>query len=364
MRAGAVIVLIAAAFGAVAAAPAKPAQNSGKTKPAAAKPAAPAPDLSRDPVWGQFPAVMAEYRGGKVTREEFVRYAQAAQPNPKKWSRASAARTAPGLLKGMIDERLFAEAQKKAGYLPSAERTRAMLREKYAALPEETVKAIALEVMRKEKSFDQFLDRISRNPGIQKQAAADAFFRQEVLAKANLKITDQEARNFYNSNRWGFRFSDSSRSVRTTQIMLDARTKQEKQAARSEMMKFARELKKNPGRFNALAATCALRPDGRLSGPVAPFEPNRKQIYAAYEKAAVKLRPGEITPVPVETEAGIHLIRRDAVQGNRQHSYEEVREELMAYLRERREYEVLANYLSGLEKAAGVKFHIAMPEFN
>ena len=75
MRAGAVIVLIAAAFCAVAAAPAKPAQNSGKTKPAAAKPAAPAPDLSRDPVWGQFPAVMAEYRGGKVTREEFVRYA-------------------------------------------------------------------------------------------------------------------------------------------------------------------------------------------------------------------------------------------------------------------------------------------------
>ena len=321
-------------------------------------------NLDGDPVWGQFPAVMAEYRGGKVTREEFVRYALAAQPNGKKWSRASAARTAPGLLKGMIDERLLAEAQKKAGYLPSAERTRTMLREKYAALPEETVKAIAVEVMRKEKSFDQFLDRISRNPGIQKQAAADAFFHQVVLAKANLKITDQEARNFYNSNRWGFRFSDSSRAVRTTQIMLDARTKQEKQAARSEMMKFARELKKSPGRFNALAAVCALRPDGRLSGPVAPFEPNRKQIYAAYEKAAVKLRPGEITPEPVETEAGIHLIRRDAVQGNRQHSYEEVREELMAYLRERREYEVFTNYLSGLEKAAGVKFHIAMPEFN
>ena len=40
-----------------------------------------------------------------------------------------------------IDERLLAEAQKKAGYLPSAERTRTMLREKYAALPEETVKA-------------------------------------------------------------------------------------------------------------------------------------------------------------------------------------------------------------------------------
>ena len=36
----------------------------------------------------------------------------------------------------------------------------------------------------------------------------------------------------------------------------------------------------------------------------------------------------------------------------------------MAYLRERREYEVFTNYLSGLEKAAGVKFHIAMPEFN
>lgn len=374
MRAGAVIVVVAAAFCAVAAAPSKPAQNGGRSNPAAsaktaakpiAKPAVKIPEnLDGDPVWGQFPAVMAEYRGGKVTREEFVRYALAAQPNGKKWSRASAARTAPGLLKGMIDERLLAEAQKKAGYLPSAERTRTMLREKYAALPEETVKAIAVEVMRKEKSFDQFLDRISRNPGIQKQAAADAFFHQVVLAKANLKITDQEARNFYNSNRLGFRFSDSSRAVRTTQIMLDARTKQEKQAARSEMMKFARELKKSPGRFNALAAVCALRPDGRLSGPVAPFEPNRKQIYAAYEKAAVKLRPGEITPEPVETEAGIHLIRRDAVQGNRQHSYEEVREELMAYLRERREYEVFTNYLSGLEKAAGVKFHIAMPEFN
>ena len=139
---------------------------------------------------------------------------------------------------------------------------------------------------------------------------------------------------------------------------------QEKQAARSEMMKFARELKKNPGRFNALAATCALRPDGRLSGAVPPFEPNKKQIYAAYEKAAVKLRPGEITPEPVETEAGLHLIRRDASLPNRQHSYEEVRDDLMSYLRERRKYEVLANYLTGLEKAAGVKFHIPMSEFN
>ena len=152
---------IAAAFCAVAAAPSKPAQNGGRSNPAAsaktaakpiAKPAVKIPEnLDGDPVWGQFPAVMAEYRGGKVTREEFVRYALAAQPNGKKWSRASAARTAPGLLKGMIDERLLAEAQKKAGYLPSAERTRTMLREKYAALPEETVKAIAVEVMRKEK---------------------------------------------------------------------------------------------------------------------------------------------------------------------------------------------------------------------
>lgn len=307
MRVWPVFLLVAAALCAAAASPQNPAPKAEKAdksgpaapaqksvpakKPAPAKkaapakksaPAKPAADLGRDPVWGQFPAVMAEFRGGKVTREEFVRYALAAQPDPKKWSRASAARTAPGLLKGMIDERLLAEAQKRAGVLPSAERTRAMLREKYAALPEETVKAIAVEVMRKEKSFDEFLDRISRNPGIQKQAAADAFFHQVVLAKANLKITDQEARDFYNSNRWGFRFGDSSRAVRTTQIMLDARTKQEKQAARSEMMKFARELKKNPGRFNALAATCALRPDGRLSGAVPPFEPNKKQIYAAF----------------------------------------------------------------------------------
>ena len=104
MRAGAVIVVVAAAFCAVAAAPSKPAQNGGRSNPAAsaktaakpiAKPAVKIPEkLDGDPVWGQFPAVMAEYRGGKVTREEFVRYAQAAQPNPKKWSRASAARTA------------------------------------------------------------------------------------------------------------------------------------------------------------------------------------------------------------------------------------------------------------------------------
>ena len=88
MRAGAVIVVVAAAFCAVAAAPSKPAQNGGRSNPAAsaktaakpiAKPAVKIPEnLDGDPVWGQFPAVMAEYRGGKVTREEFVRYALAA----------------------------------------------------------------------------------------------------------------------------------------------------------------------------------------------------------------------------------------------------------------------------------------------
>ncbi len=73
---------------------------------------------------------------------------------------------------------------------------------------------------------------------------------------------------------------------------------------------LATVLAREPGRFAELAArhsACSSRSAGGLLGQIGPGD-----TVAEFEAALQGLRPGQITPEPVKTRFGLHLIRLDA----------------------------------------------------
>lgn len=85
-------------------------------------------------------------------------------------------------------------------------------------------------------------------------------------------------------------------------------------AARTQALTLGRDLAallaREPGRFAGLAAqhsACSSRSIGGLLGQIGPGD-----TVPEFEAALQGLRPGQITPKPVETRFGLHLIRLDA----------------------------------------------------
>lgn len=83
-----------------------------------------------------------------------------------------------------------------------------------------------------------------------------------------------------------------------------------RQTAQALARAIADQLAKTPARFADLAAqhsACSSRNAGGMLGQIGPGD-----TVPEFEAALVLLAPGQITPDPVETRFGLHLIRLDA----------------------------------------------------
>jgi len=59
------------------------------------------------------------------------------------------------------------------------------------------------------------------------------------------------------------------------------------------------------------------------------------QLVSEFEEAAKKLKPGEITPEPVKTPYGYHIIKLESMEPERQKTFAEVRDEVLKTLTEK-----------------------------
>ncbi|QXD17070.1 peptidylprolyl isomerase [Rhodocaloribacter litoris] len=84
------------------------------------------------------------------------------------------------------------------------------------------------------------------------------------------------------------------------------RTKEE---ARARALSLIEQLRDDPSRFEQLAREASDGPSGPQGGRLGTWQ--RGQMAPAFEAAVDSLAVGAITPVPVETPFGYHVIRRD-----------------------------------------------------
>ncbi len=78
----------------------------------------------------------------------------------------------------------------------------------------------------------------------------------------------------------------------------------EKQGQALELM----EELKGGAKFEDLAKKFSTCPSGKKGGNLGAF--GRGQMVKPFEKAAFELSPGQVTPEPVRTQFGYHIIKR------------------------------------------------------
>ncbi|HUT54475.1 MAG TPA: peptidylprolyl isomerase [bacterium] len=85
------------------------------------------------------------------------------------------------------------------------------------------------------------------------------------------------------------------------------------------------------------------------------------QMPEAFDTAVFALKPGELSRV-IETPVGYHIVRMQELIPETSTPLEEVREKIIAYLKEDQQKKAFDNYIEGLTKNADVQYLEPLPE--
>jgi peptidyl-prolyl cis-trans isomerase C len=120
--------------------------------------------------------------------------------------------------------------------------------------------------------------------------------------------------------------------------------------AKAEAERLIGMLQRSPERFADLArahSACSSAAEGGRLGQVA-----RGDTAPEFESFLMALEEGQISPVPVPTRFGYHVLRLDRRAPGRPLPYEAVRDRIAAFLAERDWRRRVAEFIAGLARAA------------
>ncbi|MES3014284.1 MAG: SurA N-terminal domain-containing protein [Pseudomonadota bacterium] len=150
--------------------------------------------------------------------------------------------------------------------------------------------------------------------------------------KAGLQVSDADLRKYYdeNANRYG-----SPEERRASHILIKAERAApaaERDKAKAKATALLAELRKTPARFAELAKANSDDPGSAAQGGDLDYF-GRGAMTKPFEDGAYALKIGEISDV-VESEFGFHIIQLTAVRGGEKRSFEAVRTEVEAEVRQ------------------------------
>jgi peptidyl-prolyl cis-trans isomerase C len=112
------------------------------------------------------------------------------------------------------------------------------------------------------------------------------------------------------------------------------------------------QLKRHPERFGDLARAHSACPSAAQGGNLGQITAG--QTTWEFEQALATLTPSSITPSPVETRYGLHIIRLDRKVEGQQLPFEAVAERIADYLRESVAHRAAAQYIARLVSKAEI----------
>jgi peptidyl-prolyl cis-trans isomerase C len=122
--------------------------------------------------------------------------------------------------------------------------------------------------------------------------------------------------------------------------------------ARAEAMATSEILRERPDRFEELARAHSACPSAAQGGNLGQISPG--QVTPEFERALAQLMPGAITPAPIETRYGFHIIRLDRRIGGRLQPFDMVAGRIAEFLRESVERRAIAQYIARLVSRAEI----------
>jgi parvulin-like peptidyl-prolyl isomerase len=178
---------------------------------------------------------------------------------------------------------------------------------------------------------------------LMKKIAVDLWMAEEYK---KIKVTDQEAKTFYEKNKDLYFKAEPKLKARHIVV------KDEKLA-----QQIINQLKGLKGKvlqekFAQLAKKYSIGPSKIDGGELGYFDP--KSMAPNFSKAAMSLKVGEITTKPVHTRFGYHIILLEDKNTKNYVPFNKVKEQIIAYLKNKR----LDEELTQMDKKAKVKYFI------
>lgn len=227
-------------------------------------------------------------------------------------------------------------------------------------------------------SKDKFNDILKQN-GI-KYSDFEEDLKQELMMKKlvniihPVKISESDAKSFYNKNLDKFKTPDQ---VRASHILVMANpveikeglTKKNKTLTEAEInqqvqvemamrykkaQEIANEIKSTPDRFEAKAREVSDdKASAEKGGDIGFFSKN--DMVKEFSDAAFKLRPNTISEV-VQTPYGFHIIKVTDRKAAGQQPYEKIKSQLIQYLTAQAQVKALEQFLTMLKSQAVIEY--------
>jgi len=158
-------------------------------------------------------------------------------------------------------------------------------------------------------------------------------------------------RRYYEQNRKLFRSPDIFEAAHIL-LSAPAGDKAAYRRAQADAQAILAELRQHPRRFADLAqahSACSSAAQGGNLGQV-----TAGQTTPEFEQALFALEPGAISPEPIATRYGLHVVRLDRKIEGRELPFELVAERIAAYLRESVTRRATAQYIARLVSRAEI----------
>lgn len=247
---------------------------------------------------------------------------------------------------------------------------------------DQELKTIIDKVGSKEK-FNEILKQNGISSAqFKKDLTEEVKMKKLVNTLSQVKVSDAEAKKFYNDNIAKFKFPDK---VRASHILISADPKEitekiksdpaNKKLSASEIQalvdkelavklekaqKLLAEIKKDPSSFAKIAKENSDDTTSAKQGGDLGFF-SAKEMVEPFSKAAFSMKPNTISDI-VKSPYGYHIILvKDRMKAG-QEPFEKVKGEIVSYLENQAQVKVLENLIESLKKQAKIVY--VNPEYN
>lgn len=318
--------------------PAAPADAAAAPTPAPTDPAKPA---ERERITGPVAKVNGVEIPSTVFYEELDKItARGAQIPPDR-----IARIEQNILKRLIEQELINQAVKEAGVVVPAEDL-AKGFEEYK------------QRFQSEEQFENYLKhgRVTKE-SIEQRIQERRSLELLLEKKGEMTVSDAEAQDFYTKNE---RFYTEKAGIRASHILikLPENATPEDDAKAMEKVKLAQERLKKGEDFEKIATEMSEGPAANKGGDLGFFSQGR--MVKEFEDVAFKMKVGEVSE-PVKTRFGYHIIKLTDRREDRKKPFEEVKEQIVKSLQNKKFFTERRKLLADLEKAAKIEKFIAEP---
>jgi peptidyl-prolyl cis-trans isomerase C len=230
---------------------------------------------------------------------------------------------------------IFAEMQ----YHPAATREAAM---------NEAAEALVVRELLLQRATTQGLEWEVGNPVSEEEAINQLLEREVAVPEAD----DETCRRWYDANRAKFRTKPLFEASHI--LYLAPRDDTEARVIARERAKTTlNRLAEHPGDFPAIAQTesrCSTASDGGRLGQIGLGDTS-PELDAFF----MTLEPGQICPVPIETDYGVHVVQLNQRIEPRELSFDDVKERVLQLLEESVWRTAVRHYLYALSANAKVE---------